>query len=197
VKIPNVPRRIWIGLGVTSIVVVTLGVARMSGGAHQGNAGAPVAQPAPVRVTATTEAPPGAPSAPAVTSTDAPTTAPPPAAEDGVVAPTRDAPKVNAPVSSPIIAAASGFAHAWLNVGVGTDAWRAGMSPFTTTRLQQALHDAEPSVPATQVTGTITTPTVAERYAIASVPLDNGLLSLRLVIIDQSWLVDSIDWQRS
>jgi hypothetical protein len=52
-------------------------------------------------------------------------------------------------------------------------------------------------VPASKVTGKPTLIPRAFTYAEVSIPLDAGVLKLRLLGPDGHWYVDGVDWDRS
>lgn len=104
----------------------------------------------------------------------------------------------SAPALSEAATVASQFAEAWVrHEAVTGDQWRAGISPLMTASLATLLAETDPAnVPAEAVTGK---PTMVERdplLAEATVPLNRGVLLLTLVVIDRSWKVDGVGWER-
>jgi hypothetical protein len=128
-----------------------------------------------------------------------PTATQSPIPDDGDLGPSAPAP---APSTSPGApdpqTVAMRFTQAWLNhTGVTAAQWHAGVARYATTALSAKLDGVDPAgVPASKVTGDIALVDHAESYVDATVPLDNGLLTLRLVATHGRWLVDGVDWQR-
>jgi hypothetical protein len=93
---------------------------------------------------------------------------------------------------------ATNFTRAWLNhTGVSATQWHTGVARYATPTLSTKLDGVDPAgVPANQITGDVTLIDHAESYVDATVPLDNGLLTLQLVATHGRWLVDTVDWQR-
>jgi hypothetical protein len=128
-----------------------------------------------------------------------PTATQSPIPDDGDLASSAPAP---APSTSPGApdpkTVATNFTRAWLNhTGVSATQWHTGVARYATPTLSTKLDGVDPAgVPANQITGDVTLIDHAESYVDATVPLDNGLLTLQLVATHGRWLVDTVDWQR-
>lgn len=130
---------------------------------------------------------------------DAQVTANPTAGNDGELS----APAVPTPVVSPGALPPDGvavqFAAAWVtHVNVDSTAWLARLRPFVTPALGDKLTGVDPaSVPANRVTGAAKTTPRGESFVEVALPVDSGLLRLRLIATAGHWLVDGVDWERA
>jgi hypothetical protein len=102
------------------------------------------------------------------------------------------------PGAAPPDVVAVDFAKAWLKTkGVTSAEWIRGLKPYSTQRLLDRLAGADPkSVPATSVRGPAQ---IRVRDAVVtevSVPVQPGVLNLRLTVGNNRWLVDGVDWER-
>ncbi|MEU7612770.1 hypothetical protein [Micromonospora sp. NPDC049204] len=90
------------------------------------------------------------------------------------------------------------FAKAWLGgPGIAADQWQAGLRPLSTAALTEKLSGADPGgVPAEQITGPPEVRARTQTFVEVLLPLDTGRLRLELVIADDGWLVDVLDWER-
>lgn len=112
-----------------------------------------------------------------------------------------------APVESPSTspgaadptAVALAFAQAWLHHdGVSSQQWFDGLAKYVTDDLREQLTGVDPAgVPANSVTGDPTLAAGDRAYAQVTIPVDSGVLSLRLLATNGRWLVDGVDWERS
>jgi hypothetical protein len=91
------------------------------------------------------------------------------------------------------------FLTAWLrHTNVTSDTWFAGLKPYMTTNLAGELTGVDPAgVPATRITGSVTLIDHDVNVVEASIPVDSGTVTLRLLATDGRWLVDGVDWTRS
>src|SRR5262245_2566861 len=87
---------------------------------------------------------------------------------------------------------ATQFLDAWLrHTNVTPEAWYAGLQRYMTTRLAGELNGVDPAgVPATRITGKVTLVDHAANFVEASIPVDSGVVTLRLLATDGRWLVD-------
>ena len=94
-----------------------------------------------------------------------------------------------------VLAAATAFTNAWLNRTLPPDAWLEGLRPHATAALIDRLTGVDPlSVPADATAGG---PRIRERsaqHADVVVPIGTGdALALGLVLVDDQWLVGTLD----
>jgi cell division protein FtsN len=95
-------------------------------------------------------------------------------------------------------AVAYAFASAWVDHHVSKQEWHDGIRPNATQRLADELNDVDPaSVPADRLIGRPSLVAAGENLVNAIVTTDSGKLTLKLVALDQHWLVDGIDWDPS
>ncbi|MBB5871258.1 hypothetical protein F4553_004637 [Allocatelliglobosispora scoriae] len=118
--------------------------------------------------------------------------------DDGVATPPPvQSPSVAPGAANPVDVAAS-FAASWVQGTRSASSWLAALRPHCTEHLLEQLRDVDPSsVPASKVTGKPTLIPRAFTYAEVSIPLDAGVLKLRLLGPDGHWYVDGVDWDRS
>lgn len=96
-----------------------------------------------------------------------------------------------------IRAVANKFIQAWLTKSLEPEVWHHGLSRYSSPRLIQTLQGVDPnSVPATRMTGPLLVALGSETVARARVSVNTGTLQLTIVKIDNTWLVDTVDWER-
>lgn len=123
----------------------------------------------------------------------------PSAGDDGEGTPTPEEKPVTSPGAAAPETVATSFARAWLNHrGTTSEAWLARLKPFATTELEQKLVGVDPAgVPADRITGAAKVIPRGASFVEVTVPVDAGLLRLRLVADAGRWLVDGVDWERA
>ena len=91
------------------------------------------------------------------------------------------------------------FAKAWLNHhGISAASWHTGIAKYSTKALSDRMDGVDPgSVPADRMTGAATVSHTETAYVEVRVPTDQGILVLRLVVVNGKWLVDGVDWTQS
>jgi hypothetical protein len=115
--------------------------------------------------------------------------------DDGVISPPPVQQPSVAPGAAPPVAVAKAFALSWVQGNRSAGAWLAALRPHCTEHLLEELTGADPaSVPARKVTGEPTLIPRATTYVEVSIPLDAGVLRLRLLGPDGRWFVDGVDW---
>jgi hypothetical protein len=115
--------------------------------------------------------------------------------DDGVLTPPPVQSPSVAPGAATPIAVAKSFAESWVQGKRTPDAWLAALRPHCTQHLLEELRGADPaSVPAARVTGEPTLIPSATTYAEVTIPLDAGVLRLRMLGPDGHWFVDGVDW---
>lgn len=131
--------------------------------------------------------------APAATST---ASTEPDDGEDSPPAPI--APSVSAGAADPGTVAVD-FAKAWLHHdGVSAQQWYDGLAKYATANLRDQLTGVDPAgVPASTITGAATLTPHDVGYAVVTIPVDSGLLTLRMLGTSGRWLVDGVDWGRT
>lgn len=93
--------------------------------------------------------------------------------------------------------AALAFTEAWLQRSRNPEQWHAALVPLTTQSLASSLDGVDPVVvPATRIVGDLTVTLRSDLYAQVRVPVDSGTVELGLLKQGDTWLVDSVDWQR-
>lgn len=118
--------------------------------------------------------------------------------DDGEVSP--------APVPQPVTSSgaatpdkvATAFATAWVDHrGKDSASWLRGLRPHSTSSLLDKLSGVDPvGVPADRLAGAVQLVPRGESFVEALVPVDSGLLRLRLIAGGGRWLVDGVDWER-
>lgn len=99
--------------------------------------------------------------------------------------------------SAEVLAAANSFAALWIDHDRPAKAWRDSLLPFCTKTLAGELAGVDPaSVPADRITGNASLDVHADATVDVIIPIDAGKLRLRMVIQQNKWLVDGIDWER-
>jgi hypothetical protein len=167
--------RYGISLGLVVVVVAIVVVAKALGGG--GGSGTAVhGDPVPAGPVATSFEPDDGEASPAAPL--------PPSTSPGAPAPTK---------------VAADFTQAWLrHDGVSAEQWLAGLSPYATKNLHDQLTGVDPAgVPAARVTGDAALVPHDSTYAVVAIPVDSGLLTLRLLASNGRWLVDGVDWSRA
>jgi hypothetical protein len=126
------------------------------------------------------------------------TTIDPHAGDDGLTyTPSAISPPISpGAATAPVVALA--FAGAWVaHTTVNADRWRAGLKPYSTASLTAKFSQTDPAaVPADRIIGPPTSVIHAVNLIDVSIPVDSGMLILRLVADHGRWLVDSVDWNR-
>src|SRR5581483_8141073 len=119
--------------------------------------------------------------------------------DDGVQAPESPPGPSTSPGAAAPQTLATRFLAAWLkHTNVTPDAWYAGMKKYMTDNLAGELTGVDPAgVPASRVTGPVTLIDHDTDLVEASVPVDSGVVTLRLVATGGRWLVDGVDWTRA
>ncbi|MEN3304121.1 MAG: hypothetical protein V7603_323 [Micromonosporaceae bacterium] len=132
-----------------------------------------------------------------------------PSAVPTVIASGQEDDGVEAPESPPAPATSAGgtrpeklttqFLTAWLrHANVTPDAWYAGLKRYMTDNLAGELAGVDPAgVPASRITGNVTLIDHDTNFVEATVPVDSGIVTLRLLATDGRWLVDGVDWTRT
>jgi hypothetical protein len=119
--------------------------------------------------------------------------------DDGEASPPAPiAPSVSAGASDPS-AVAVAFTKAWLHhAGVSAQDWYNSLARYATDDLRSELTDVDPAgVPASSITGNATLTPHDVGYAVVTVPVDSGVVTLRMLGTDGRWLVDGVDWTRT
>ncbi|GAA1610470.1 hypothetical protein [Catellatospora bangladeshensis] len=92
---------------------------------------------------------------------------------------------------------ANKFAQQWIKHDRSATAWLDALRPHSTDTLVGELEGVDPDgVPADRVTGEARMEAFAATYVEVVIPIDAGLLRLRMVTERGRWLVDGIDWER-
>lgn len=96
------------------------------------------------------------------------------------------------------LSVATAFAAGWVDHDRSAESWLSALRPHSTQRLLGELAGVEPeNVPANRVTGEAKLIPQASAITEVEIPVDAGILRLRLVGPDGHWFVDGIDWSRS
>ncbi len=169
--------RYGVALVLIVVVVAAVGVARSVGGGSR---------PGSTTVAPRTSAASTAPSADSSLGDDSVATS------EGPATP-RTAPGAPGPGD-----VAMSFAKAWLRPnGVSPQQWLSGMRPYATKTLIDRLAGADPAtVPADAVRGELQTRVRDSELVEVSIPVNPGLLRLRVIFTEARWLVDSVAWDR-
>jgi len=116
--------------------------------------------------------------------------------EDTVISPGPPPAPTTSPGTAEPEAVAYTFASAWVNHrDVSAKAWHEKLVPNATKDLSDQLADTDPAdVPASRVIGRPELIPVGEGLVDATVKVDSGKLTLRLIAPDGRWLVDGVDW---
>lgn len=120
------------------------------------------------------------------------------AGDDSVVSPVAPPPPVTSPGAATPDIVATKFATAWLHhTGVTMQQWWSGLKPYATEALLAKLKDTDPAgVPAERITGPAQVQNRDVSFVDVAIPLNSGLLRLRLLATNGRWLVDGVDWER-
>jgi hypothetical protein len=91
------------------------------------------------------------------------------------------------------------FAKAWLHHdGVSAQQWFDGQARYATADLKTQLSGVDPAaVPASTMTGEAALVPHDAGYAVVTIPVDSGVLTLRMLGVKGRWLVDGVDWERT
>lgn len=119
--------------------------------------------------------------------------------DDGLGTPPSPPRPSTSPGATPPDKLATQFLTAWLrHTNVTPAAWYAGLAPYMTTKLAGELTGVDPArVPASRITGSVTLIRHETTYVDASIPVDTGLVTLRLLATNGRWLIDGVDWTRT
>jgi hypothetical protein len=119
--------------------------------------------------------------------------------DDGEGSPPPEARPVTSPGAPNPEDVATSFATAWLNHrGVDSTGWLAGLRPHATGRLAEKLSGTDPAgVPADRLAGAPQLVPHGESFVEVNLPVDSGMLRLRLIAENGRWLVDGVDWERT
>jgi hypothetical protein len=166
--------RVGVAVLLTVVVFGTVGMAR----ALSGPPGADRPDPRP-------------PARPLVTATST--------ADDEPASPAATRSLVRAPVGPGPEAVAAAFAADWLaSANLSPAAWHSRLRPRMTPTLSQELSGVDPvGVPALRVTGRPSVIPLGGTVADVLIPVDSGTLRLRVVVLEDRWLVDAVDWTRT
>lgn len=95
------------------------------------------------------------------------------------------------------ISVATKFAQQWIKHDRSAATWLDSLRPHCTEALVAELDGVDPAgVPADRITGAARMEALAESFVEVVIPIDAGLLRLRLVASQGRWLVDGVDWER-
>lgn len=96
-------------------------------------------------------------------------------------------------------AVAVSFAQAWIaHQGVTATQWHTAVARYATDDLSEKLRGVDPAqVPADRITGDPSVITQAGSYVDVRIPVDSGILDLRVITVSGRWLVDGVDWGRA
>jgi hypothetical protein len=119
--------------------------------------------------------------------------------DDGPASPAATPTLVRAPAGSGPDVVAAAFAANWVaTAGLSPAAWLNRLRPRMTPTLAQELSGVDPAgVPATRLTGPLSVIPLAATVVDVLIPVDSGMLRLRLVVHEDRWLVDGVDWKRA
>jgi hypothetical protein len=122
-----------------------------------------------------------------------------PSADDGPALPAATPTLVRAPEGPDPRVVGTAFAADWVaTAGLSPLAWQNRLRPRMTPRLTEELSGVDPSrVPATRLTGQPSVIPLGAAVADVLIPVDSGTLRLRLVVLEDRWLVDGVDWTRA
>jgi hypothetical protein len=120
------------------------------------------------------------------------------AGDDSVQSPEAPPPPVTSPGAATPDTVATNFATAWLHhTGVTAQQWWSGLKPYATQALLAKLKETDPAgVPAERMTGPAQLQNRDVSFVDVAIPLNSGLLRLRLLATAGRWLVDEVDWER-
>jgi hypothetical protein len=120
-------------------------------------------------------------------------------ADDGLDTVETPPPPSTSPGATPPDKLATEFLTTWLrHTNVTPDTWFAGMRRYMTDKLAGELTGVDPAgVPASRITGKVTLIDHDVTFVEASIPVDSGIVTLRLLATGGTWLVDGVDWTRT
>jgi hypothetical protein len=125
--------------------------------------------------------------APQLTATIDPT-----AGHDGVVPVT----PTSRPNSEPALRAATSFARRWLRRDLSPANWHARLSPLATEGLAGELKGVDPrTVPASRIAQSARATMTTETFVGVAVPMDTGILVLKVFRTPAGWRVGEVDWE--
>ncbi|GAA1399638.1 hypothetical protein [Catellatospora coxensis] len=172
-RIPLRPRTV-VALGLAGVVAVIVALGKLLGG------------PTPP-VTSSVQPPIAAPSA-----------VDPHEGDDGLVHLDPTPSPMKASNGPQAISVATKFAQQWIRHDRSADAWLDSLRPHSTAALVTELDGVDPAgVPADRITGAARMEALADTFVEVVIPVDAGLLRLRLVAFQGRWLVDGVDWERA
>lgn len=118
--------------------------------------------------------------------------------EDGLISPEATVSPTVIPGAQTLETVAGAFAANWVaHHGVPADVWHARLTEHATPELARKLSGVDPAVvPADFVTGKPVLIPHAATIVDVVVPVDSGKLRLRMIAVDDRWLVDGVDWER-
>lgn len=118
--------------------------------------------------------------------------------DDGLTEVVPSAEPFSGPGVKPPDKVATAFAEAWIDhVDVKAEDWLDSLRDLATPALIKKLKDTDPAgVPANRITGPVSLDIRDARLVEATIPVDSGRLVLRLIVDDNRWLIDGIDWGR-
>lgn len=119
--------------------------------------------------------------------------------EDGLLSPNATVSPTLVPDAEPPEAVASAFAAAWVDhEGVSAKEWHSRLARNATAGLARKLSGVDPAgVPADRITGRPAVIPHAATIVDVVIPVDSGRLRLRLIVVDDRWVVDGVDWERA
>jgi hypothetical protein len=122
----------------------------------------------------------------------------PSAGDDGLVHLDPTPSPVKASNGPQAISVATRFAQQWIKHDRSAAAWLDALRPHSTEALVAELGGVDPAgVPADRITGPARLEALANSFVEVVIPIDAGLLRLRLVALQGRWLVDGVDWERA
>ncbi len=119
--------------------------------------------------------------------------------DDGEASPAAPLPPSTSAGAAVPTKVATDFTRAWLHHNeVSEQQWLAALTPYATKRLHEQLTGVDPAgVPASRMTGEAVLVPHDSGYAMVSIAVDSGVVTLRLLATNGRWLVDGVDWSRS
>ncbi|HEX6970441.1 MAG TPA: hypothetical protein VF174_16735 [Micromonosporaceae bacterium] len=119
--------------------------------------------------------------------------------DDGLASPDAVASPTSIPGAEPPVAVAVAFAGDWIrHDGVSAAEWHARLAERASTELARKLSGVDPAgVPAERITGEPLVIPHSTALVEVVIPVDSGRLHLRLMAVNDRWLVDGVDWERT